>query len=167
MATTYEPIATTTLGADAATITFSSIPATYTDLRLVLVGTAELGSSTSERFRFNSDTGSNYSILNLSGNGSSASSAHQANQTFIRGSFNAAWDTTIPTFITMDIFGYAGSTKKTCLLSVSLDKNGSGVSEKVIGFYNSTSAISSITILTNTGDYNSGTTATLYGILKA
>jgi hypothetical protein len=36
MATTYEPIATTTLGTAAAFITFSSIPATYTDLRLVV-----------------------------------------------------------------------------------------------------------------------------------
>ena len=36
MATTYEPIATTTLGSAAASITFSSIAGTYTDLRLVL-----------------------------------------------------------------------------------------------------------------------------------
>jgi hypothetical protein len=32
MPATYEPIATTTLGTAAATITFSSIPATYSDL---------------------------------------------------------------------------------------------------------------------------------------
>jgi hypothetical protein len=37
MPATYEPIATTTLGTAAAFITFSSIPATYTDLRLVIV----------------------------------------------------------------------------------------------------------------------------------
>jgi hypothetical protein len=37
MATTYEAIQTTTLGSAAALITFSSIPATYTDLILVLL----------------------------------------------------------------------------------------------------------------------------------
>jgi hypothetical protein len=39
MPATYEPIATTTLGGAAATITFSSISSAYTDLRIVLVGT--------------------------------------------------------------------------------------------------------------------------------
>jgi hypothetical protein len=58
MATTYEPIATTTLGTAAASITFSSIPATYTDLRLVVM--CKLLAHQLLMFRFNSDTGSNY-----------------------------------------------------------------------------------------------------------
>ena len=41
MPATYEPIATTTLGSAATNITFSSIPATYTDLRLVLVARSD------------------------------------------------------------------------------------------------------------------------------
>jgi hypothetical protein len=45
MATTYEKIATTTLGTAAATFTFSSIPATYTDLRLVVVMQVDTGNT--------------------------------------------------------------------------------------------------------------------------
>lgn len=167
MPATYEPIATTTLSSAASTITFSSIPGTYTDLRLVLVGTAALGSSTSERFRFNSDSGSNYSVTILSGTGSAASSARQTSQTFLRGSYNAGWDATQPAFITLDIFNYAGSTNKTCLTTVSMDFNGSGVVERLVGLWRNTAAITAIEIFTNTGDFKIGTTATLYGILKA
>jgi len=63
-----------TLGSSASSVTFSSIPATYRDL--VLVATAS-GFSTlrSAKLRFNSDSGSNYSFVEASGNGSSASSS--------------------------------------------------------------------------------------------
>jgi hypothetical protein len=44
MAATYTPIASITLGATATSVTFSSIPSTYTDLILVMNG-----SSTSDR----------------------------------------------------------------------------------------------------------------------
>ena len=81
MPTTYEPIATQTLGSAAATITFSSIPATYTDLRLVLVGTSTI--SANPKINFNSDTATNYSQTILSGNGSVANSARQTNGTTI------------------------------------------------------------------------------------
>ena len=46
---TYEPIATQTLASAAASITFSSIAATYTDLRLVLTCTTK-GSKRTERY---------------------------------------------------------------------------------------------------------------------
>ena len=55
---TYEPIATQTLASAAATITFSSIAATYTDLRLIFA--KPIGGS-SLLLRFNSDTATNYS----------------------------------------------------------------------------------------------------------
>ena len=82
MPSTYEPIATTTLGSTAATITFSSIPATYTDLRIALVGSLS-GGGNYGNLRFNSDSGSNYSVTILRGNGSAASSARQSNATEI------------------------------------------------------------------------------------
>jgi len=55
MPKTYEPIATTTLGSNQTTITFSSIPSTYTDLVIV----SNMGTTTASYpfIRFNGDTG--------------------------------------------------------------------------------------------------------------
>jgi hypothetical protein len=62
MAITYEPIATATLGTATASVTFSTISGSYTDLVLVIqrrYGYSNKWYATS--IRFNSDTGSNYS----------------------------------------------------------------------------------------------------------
>jgi len=161
MAATYEPIATTTLGSAAATITFSSIPATYTDLRLVLVGNNGVGSN-STYLRFNSDTGSNYSRTKLEGDGSAAASGRNTSGTYIIVGDNR---TTIG-LQTMDIFSYAGSTNKTVLCSTANDTNGAGTINVTVGLWRNTSAITTI-VLSIADPFSAGTTATLYGILKA
>ncbi len=70
---TYEPIATTTLGSSASSVTFSSIPQTYTDLVLVTEGIGASGGSYDAdlNVQFNSDTGANYSFTYFFGTGSS------------------------------------------------------------------------------------------------
>lgn len=169
MPATYEPIATTTLSSAASSITFSSIPATYTDLRLVVVGT----SATEGRLllRFNSDSGTNYSYTVIKGDGTNTGSHRGTDQTYWR-----SYETVLPTsnagFAAVDIFSYAGSTNKTLLYNGSMDKNGSGTTTLVVGLWRDTSAISSIVcysgnLTTTTYNFNTGTTATLYGILKA
>ena len=166
MAKTYEPIATTTLGSAASSITFSSIPATYTDLRLVLVA---IGATATiyPHIGFNSDTGTNYSQTTLRGNGSSVDNSRGTNANYLEWSY-AVPSTTIPAFDTIDIFSYAGSTNKTCLLTASGDQNGSGQVERTVGLWRSTSAITSIKLDNYAGaNFGIGTTATLYGILKA
>lgn len=165
MPATYEPIATTTLGTAASTITFSSIPATYTDLRVVLAGTAS--ASVSPEMRFNSDTGSNYSLTTLQGNGASASSSSASNQTRIYLGYDSSMSTTVPTMFTADIFSYAGSTNKTALATGTADKNGSGNVERIVGLWRNTSAITTVAVLVTSQTFSVGTTATLYGILKA
>ena len=168
MATTYEKIATTTLGAPAASITFSTISAAYTDLRLVLVAQSTTGGSAiaNARMTFNSDTGSNYSRTSITGDGSSALSNDASNQAFI-GLAQANLSSTQPTLLTYDIFSYAGSTFKTTLITTSQDYNGSGVVERLVCLYRSATAISTIKIESTINTYATGTTATLYGILKA
>jgi hypothetical protein len=75
---TYEAIATQTLGSAAASVTFSSIPGTYTDLVLVVAGTLTTGTENIV-MQFNGDTGSNYSVTSLLGDGSTASSFRSSN----------------------------------------------------------------------------------------
>jgi pantothenate kinase len=167
MPTTYEPIQSYTLGSAAATITFSSIPATYTDLRLVVVVTST-SSATNFQIRFNSDTGSNYSSTYLNGNGTAASTGRNTSATNIQFTDVTATSTTIPQMYTMDIFSYAGSTFKTALGTSSQDYNGSGSSASLVGLWRSTSAINALLIKTSGAPtFSTGTTATLYGIKNA
>jgi hypothetical protein len=163
MPTTYEPIATQTLGAPAATITFSSIPATYTDLRFIV--TCTTSGSGRIRAQYNGDTATNYSATLLSGTGSTANSSRvtTANHIWLTG----GTDTTIPTLGTLDLFSYAGSTYKTSIGTESKDLNGSGVVGRYVQLWQSTSAINSITLFLFSGNYSIGTTATLYGIKNA
>ena len=168
MATTYEPIATTTLGSAASEITFSSIAATYTDLRIVFVGTQ--GSATAYVYaRVNGDTGSNYSETILYGNGSSALSARNTSQSQWGIAAGASLSTTLPALVTLDIFSYAGSTNKTALGTTSNDQNGSGVTERTVHLWRNTAAITSVTLRSAGGGstFAIGTTATLYGIKNA
>ena len=163
MPATYEPIATTTLGSAATTITFSSIAASYTDLRLVLVSSDGVGSSIT--MRFNSDTASNYSRTILNGNGTSAVTALTSNATSINIAPNNATAGLFGLY-TIDVFSYAGSTNKTVLSTNSVDQNGSGQVGRLVGLWRNTAAITTIT-LTDSSNFAIGTTATLYGILRA
>jgi hypothetical protein len=166
MPATYEPIATTTLSSAAATITFSSIAASWTDLRLTWVGTSSVN-LVSLRLRFNADTGTNYSNTGLSGDGSAASSYRNTNSTRIDLPPSGGVSSTIPTFTTVDVFSYAGSTNKTVLTTGSDDRNGSGYATREVALWRSTSAINEITLSLSSGNFATGTTATLYGIKAA
>ena len=166
MATTYEPIATTTLSSAASTITFSSIASSWTDLRLVFVVSAT-SAGIYPRFNFNNDTSTNYSSTRLYGDGTSAAS--QANTSTNRLSPLAVSDVSTSQFnlLSMNIFSYAGSTNKTVLMEGNADNNGSGTVERSVGLWRSTSAIYRIDIISGTSTFTSGTTATLYGIKAA
>ena len=167
MASTYEPIATTTLGSTSSSITFSGIPSTYTDLRLVVTYTTTTAGQYSY-LQFNTDSATNYSDIILVGDGSSAFSLRDTSANFIAfGSYQSPSSTTIPCFATADIFSYAGSTFKTALITSSMDKNGSGDVEQIVGLWRSTSAITSISIQTSSSTFKAGTTATIYGIKAA
>jgi hypothetical protein len=164
MPTTYEPIATTTLGSPSATITFSSIPSTYTDLRVVIVATATIAAPDIE-VRFNGDTATNYSRTRLVGLGS-VFNGLSSDQNRMPADYTGL-STTIPSLYEFDIFSYAGSENKTVLVKTSEDRNGSGDIFLQVGLWRNTAAINSITFLLSAYNYATGTTATLYGIKNA
>jgi hypothetical protein len=169
MAITYDKIQSTTLGSATSSITFSSISSTYTDLRIVLTYTTSI-SGEDARVRFNSDTGTNYSITRLRGTGAAGNSSTLTSQSslILCDNVSIGSSTTIPQLLTLDIFSYAGSTYKTLLSENSSDYNGSGTITRTVGLWRSASAISTILIGTLTAaTFNIGTTATLYGIKAA
>jgi len=163
---TYDKIATTTLGSAASSITFSSIAASWTDLRLVLGNLVVASGTPSLQLQFNGDTAANYSNTYLAGSGTAAVSGSGTGQTQINSSF--ALNATTPIAIFVDAFSYSGATYKTVLINEAGDLNGSGYVTARVGLWRSTAAITSITIKNSTAvNYNIGTTATLYGIKAA
>ena len=154
---TYIPIATQTLGSAAASITFSSIPGTYTDLRLVLTAQQSVGNQPYISIS------TNFGITYLIGNGSTATSSNVISTSgfgLLAGSSNAAQ----PYTSIVDFFSYAGSTYKTILIQTAQDVNGSGNVELAVAMHLSTAAITTFTISTSGGNFNAGTIATLFGI---
>ena len=150
---TYVPIQAITLSSTATSIVFSGIPQTYTDLIVVIDGT--VGNNIS--VRFNSDSGANYSMTRIQGNGSTATSARTTNSTSIIGSYSAGKQVSIWHFQ-----NYSNSvTNKTIL------NRGSGATDQVeayVGLWRNTAAVTNIEFITASGNYSSGTTLTLYGI---
>ena len=166
MPITYEPIATTTLGSNAS-LTFSSIPSTYTDLRLVLNGFWTATGAADLMIQFNSDTSTNYSFTRLFGTGVSVSSSRNTSTTQIE-VIESLPSTTIPGLTIIDIFSYAGSTNKTVLCQGNGDMNGSGKVARIVGLWRNTAAITSIRLESTANNLlGSGSTATLYGIKNA
>ena len=162
MATTYEKIATTTLGSAAASITFSSIASSWTDISLIWSCTGTTASS--GLLRFNSDSATNYSWTYLAGNGSSPFTSRASSQTSLLMN-GGVLSTTNPSFSIVDIFSYAGSTNKTVLIN-----DNQGEQNSVfwfVGLYRSTSPITNISITASASTFAAGTTVTLYGIKAA
>lgn len=156
----YESIATVTVGSGgSSTITFSSIPATYTHLQIRgLFGASSSGQAYS--VNFNSDTGSNYSYHYLAGQGSSAFTGASTNRTFtLLTDTSGSGVTTSPTAFIMDLLDYRSTSKaKTMKTLIGNDANGSGQIYLVSGLWFATpAAITSINI-----DGLSGATFTQY-----
>lgn len=172
MPVTYEPINTTTLASSVTDITFSSIPNTYTDLILV---TSVFGSRAANvdslAVRFNGDTASNYSYTYFIGESSAgAISSSAANQTNIWvGNFTSN-SVTQPGAIVIQIQNYSNTTTNKTILSRQNAMAGGtyNITGANVGLWRSTSAITSVTVRSETGsNFSSGSTFTLYGIKAA
>ena len=164
MAKTYEPISTQTLGTATATVTFSSIPQTYTDLVLVSTN-ATSPSGYLFSVRVNGDTASNYSATRLHGNGTAASSAREANYTF--GFAGSVYSSTDPSGnAIVNFMNYSNTTTyKTFLMRTNVANANTSLSASL---WRNTAAITSISLgVEFTQNFVVGSTFTLYGIKAA
>lgn len=166
---TYEAIATQTLGSAAASITFSSIPSTYTDLVLVIGSLGMNSDGSAGRLRFNGDTGSNYSNTVITGNGSAASSSRESGTSSIRiyGAVIGPTANTNNDNVIVHIQNYANTTtNKTVLVRSNLPARETIAG---VGMWRNTAAINSVTVVSYNGTdlFVTGSTFSLYGILAA
>jgi len=161
--TSFESISTTTVGSGgSSTITFSSIPATFTHLQLRII-TLTANPLQSAVVTFN---GTNGGIHWLTGNGSTASGANDTAKTYFPLTQGSS---TAPSAGIMDILDYANTNKfKTTRMLDGSDLAGSGNVSITSGLYQSTSAVSSITITAAaSGSFNQYSSFALYGIKGA
>jgi hypothetical protein len=173
MPVTYTLIASNVLSTTAASVTFSAIPATYTDLVLRLSTRTNRTSANLQRLfmKFNGDgTTTKYSFTDVSRSGTSPASFRLANTEEIWNGYTQATDSTSNTFANTEIYipNYASSVNKPLSAFACPEDNVSGYMDgavtAVAGLYSETAAITSVTFLLPTGSFVSGSSFYLYGI---
>ena len=150
-----------------ASIDFTSIPSTYTDLCLkVSLRDTNAGAAIDGGIRLNGAT-TNYSWKQVKGNGAASSSSGGTTETLIYAWLHDGAGATASTFANIDIYipNYAGSSAK----SISFDgvqENNATTAYAVLsaGLWNSTAAVNQVTIVTSGTAFAQYSTAYLYGI---
>ena len=165
-------VSTVTVGSGgAASIDFNSIPQTGTDLYVVCSPRSSYsgGSSNTLRLQINGDTGGNYTGRDLRGTGSATSSNTTSSGSNLLLSNAPAGTSTTNTFGNVGIYipNYTASTTKSISVD-SVGENNATAAEQwiVAGLWNSTSAITSLSIYFSGFNMEHYSTASLYTILK-
>jgi hypothetical protein len=173
MANTYTLIASNTLSSSAASVTFSSIPNTYTDLVLRLSTRTDVAGQAikSITLTFNSIGGTAYSSTRLQGDGSSAASGRVSNAASLVLHFASEGATaTSNTFSNNEIYipSYTISANKP-ISSITAQENNQTNAYVVAhaGLLSDTAVISSITLSVSTDNFVSGSSFYLYGLYNS
>jgi hypothetical protein len=169
MPNTYVALATQTVATATSSVTFSSIPSGYTDLVLVISNATTTVTGYSYTYSLNNDTGSNYSLTLLDGNGSAAQSVRYSNVTNTQaylGTWTAGMSTTEPTTIIVQLMNYSNAT--TYKTSLCRSNTASRQVDAVVGLWRSTAAVNRWDIQAQPGaNIGVGSTFSLYGIANA
>lgn len=155
---------TTVTGSAKADITFSNIPATYRDLVLVCNSGLDSGADQDQSLQFNGDTGSNYNVVIMWGEGTAQGSQAYSNQTNLLLDFYASLTTALSNTTIVHIMDYAATDKHKTVLSRA-NRASAGV-DAIAGRWASTSAITSIKYFANGRNLRVGSTVSLYGIVS-
>ena len=167
MPNTFTLIASSTVGSGgAASIDFSSIPSTYTDLCLKL-STRHATGAPYLAVSFNGST-SSFTYRYLEGNGASASSGNGSANWSVALNPSSA---TASTFSNGEIYipNYAGSNNKSFSADGVTENNGTtAYADMFASLWSNTVAINQITLsATGGGNFVEYSTAYLYGIVKS
>jgi hypothetical protein len=171
MANTYIQIGSTvTVGSGgAASIDFTSIPGTYTDLLLKVSTRSDLANAFSaSSLSFNSNT-ANYSWRELFGVGNSQGSNNGSDITKGSAQVTGA-SATASTFSNIEIYipNYASANYKSFSVDGVTENNATSAAAVLYAYlWSNVAAITSIALTANTGNYVQYSTATLYGISKS
>jgi hypothetical protein len=167
MANTYTLISSNVLGSSAASVTFSAIPSTYTDLVLRFSGRGT--AATTDAFiaiTYNGTSETGYSVTRLEGSGSAAASSRASNNA--REGRMPGASNTANTFGSGEVYvpNYAGSTFKPMSYDLASENNTTDAYRyATAGLFSLTSAITSIVLTpVGIGDWASGSSFYLYGI---
>jgi len=155
---TYDVIDTRTVGTNTPSITFTSIPQTYTDLVLVASGT-NTTSAQALGMTFNGDTTNNYSRTAIFGDGSNPASVRDTSVAKIDVFY---YGTTRGSGI-VHIMNYANTT--TFKSTISRSNDPASALNATVGLWRKTpEAITSITLTAVSTNIAAGSTFSLYGI---
>ncbi len=164
MPRTYEPIASQTLGSNTASVEFTSIPGTYTDLILVQFARNNTGAGYRTEAQVGNgsvDTGTNYSYTRLLGDGSTASSSRGSSTAFAWGGWSGNSTSTFDVNI-LHIMSYANTNVFKTML---LQGGHTSLVARIVSLWRSTSAITNIKLTPeSSAQFVSGSTFSLFGI---
>jgi hypothetical protein len=164
---TYFPLANITLGSSASSVSFSSIPASYRDV-IVVLSSINTVDDTGYSLRLNGDTGSNYNIVQARGafdNNTRSNSETSVAQMFLAG-WSIGQGTSSPTPLVIQFMDYSATDKHKTVLIRSQTRRNDGSTEvgMLAGRWASTSAIDTIRFQPSSGSFAANTTVSLYGI---
>jgi hypothetical protein len=168
----YEPIATITASGSTDSLTFSSISADYTHLQVRGIATVAYGASDfgTVGIRLNGDTTTNYSRHGLRGFRSAGVNYVQsiavASSNFAEAGMAYLTNNSLYTGVNViDILDYANTNKYKTIRGLSgAHWNTAGASELASGIWQSTSAVTSLTVFGANGNFGTNSTFALYGI---
>ena len=171
MGTTYTLISSNVLSSNTATVTFSSIPSTFTDLVLKMSTRDVSNNNTIAALNvsFNGSSSAVHSTTLIRANGTAASTTRTSSNTFHNIDYTNGSTSLADTFGSQEVYIplYTSSQFKTISTTTSQENNTTAAyTTAIAGLSSDTAAITSITIATAT-TLASGSSFYLYGISNA
>jgi hypothetical protein len=163
----YESIASASGTGSSGTITFSSIPGTYKHLQIRYIARTDFATAGADfLYSLNGNTtNSNYAYHRLGGEGSVAFAQSATSSRLVGINNGSSAGANMYAVGIMDILDYANTNKNRTIRNlVGSDRNGSGLVAMYSNLYMSTTAVSSISLITENGNWTALSSFALYGI---